>query len=95
MIIALISGLILGIIFFGGLWLTVKKTLGRTYAGLWIAGSSFVRIGITLTGFYFVSQGDLTRLLICVATFIATRFLIVRLTLKYDEKQLTASTKQA
>lgn len=95
MIIALISGFVLSVIFFGGLWLTIKKTIGKPYAGLWIAGSSFIRMAITLIGFYFASQGNLTRLLICVATFIATRFLVVWLTLKYDEKQLTASTKQA
>lgn len=93
MIIALLSGLGLGIIFFGGLWLTLKKTLGKSYAVLWIAASSFVRIAITLTGFYFVSQGNLPRLLICVVAFIATRFLVVWLTFKYDEKQVISTTR--
>lgn len=95
MIIALLSGFVLGVIFFGGLWLTVRNTIGKTYAGLWIAGSSFIRMAITLAGFYFASQGDLQRLLICVATFIATRFLVVWLTFKYDEKHMISTPKQA
>ena len=95
MMIALISGFGLGIVFFGGLWLTVKKTIGKTYAGLWIAASSFIRIAIALTGFYFISQGDLTRLLICVAAFIATRFLVLWLTLKYDKQPVISTTEQA
>lgn len=95
MIIALLSGFGLGIVFFGGLWITIKKTIGKNYAGLWIAVSSFIRMAITLAGFYFASQGNVQRLLICVAAFIATRFLVVWVTLKYDEKQMISTRKQA
>lgn len=94
MILAFVTGVVLGIVFFGGLWLTVKKTLGKSYAALWIPLSSFLRIAITLTGFYFVAGGNLQRLLICVAAFVATRFLVVWLTLKYDEKSMITIVKQ-
>jgi F1F0 ATPase subunit 2 len=79
-IVAIIVGLILGILFFGGLWLTVKKALGTTYAPLWFLGSSLLRTAIVLTGFYYIAQGNLPRLLLGVAGFIAARFLVVRLT---------------
>ncbi|WP_017258828.1 ATP synthase subunit I [Pedobacter arcticus] len=95
MIVALISGFGLGILFFGGLWITVKKTIGENYMGLWIAASSIIRIGITLTGFYFVAQGNIQRLLVCIASFIATRFLVLWLTAKYDQKLLISKAKQS
>jgi F1F0 ATPase subunit 2 len=91
-VIALMSGLVLGMTFFGGLWLTVKKALGTTYAPLWFLGSSLVRTAIVLTGFYFVAQGSLPRLLVSVAGFIAARFLVVRFTRSLEQKQ-AASTE--
>jgi F1F0 ATPase subunit 2 len=86
-IVALISGLILGLIFFGGLWLTVKKALGTPYAALWFMGSSLVRTAIVLTGFYFVAQGSLSRILVSAAGFIAARYLVVRFTRPFEQKQ--------
>lgn len=91
MIVALLSGLILGIMFFGGLWLTVKKALGSMYASLWFLGSSVVRTAIALTGFYFVSQGGLLQLLISVAGFVAARFLVLRITRQLEQKQITST----
>jgi len=87
MIIALISGIILGMIFFGGLWYTVKKTVGSNYAALWILGSSLTRTVIVLTGFYFVAQGNWQRLLLAVAGFIVARFVVMRFTSRLDQKQ--------
>lgn len=91
MVLALISGLILGIIFFGGLWLTVKKSLGKTYAVLWFLASSVIRTAIVLAGFYFVAQGSLPRLLTSVAGFIAARFLVLWLTKQFEQKQLIST----
>lgn len=95
MIIALISGVILGMIFFGGLWFTVKKTLGTSYAALWILGSSLIRTVIVLTGFYFVAQGNWQRLLLAVSGFIAARFLVMWFTRQPGQKQnITTETSQ-
>ena len=90
-VIALMSGLILGMIFFGGLWLTVKKALGTTYAALWFLGSSLIRTAIVLTGFYFAAHGSLLRLLVSVAGFVAARFLVLRLTRQLEQKQLIST----
>ncbi|MGY4386099.1 F1F0 ATPase subunit 2 [Pedobacter sp. UYP24] len=87
-IVALIGGLILGVIFFGGLWLTVKKALGTVYVSLWFLGSSLIRTAIALTGFYFLSQNGLLQLLISVAGFIAARFLVLRVTRQLELKQI-------
>ncbi|MEO6151333.1 MAG: ATP synthase subunit I [Mucilaginibacter sp.] len=89
MIIALISGVFLGIIFFGGLWITVKKTLGTSYSALWMLGSSLIRTIIVLSGFYLVAQGNWQKLLLAVVGFIAARFLVMRFTKRLDQKQTT------
>ncbi|WP_159470269.1 ATP synthase subunit I [Dyadobacter sp. 3J3] len=88
---ALIGGLILGIIFFGGLWITVRKTLGTNYAAIWMLGSALIRTAVVLTGFYFISQGSLPRLLVSVTGFIAARFLVLRVTKKFEEKQFLST----
>ncbi|MET4141700.1 ATP synthase subunit I [Pedobacter sp. UYP1] len=91
MIIASISGIILGMIFFGGLWFTIKKTLRTSSAALWILGSSLIRTVIVLTGFYFVAQGSWQRLLLAMAGFIVGRFLVMRFTSRLDQKQNTST----
>jgi F1F0 ATPase subunit 2 len=88
MIVALISGIILGVIFFGGLWFTIKKALGKKYTAIWISGSSLIRTGIVLTGFYYTAQGSWQRLLVGLVGFIAARFLVISLTKKVEQKQL-------
>ncbi|WP_040298588.1 ATP synthase subunit I [Arcticibacter svalbardensis] len=95
MIIALISGIVLGMIFFGGLWFTVKKTMGTRYPAMWILLSSLTRTVIVLTGFYFVAQGNWQKLVIAVSGFIIARFLVMRITGRLDQKQtVSAKTSQ-
>jgi F1F0 ATPase subunit 2 len=88
MILAFIGGLVLGVLFFGGLWLTVKKSVTSKIPALWVFGSFFLRIGITLIGFYYLSLGHWQRLLICVLGFVAARYIVIRFTKSIDEKQL-------
>jgi len=84
----LIAGIILGTLFFAGLWLTVKKAVSSKYAALWVSISSLLRTAIVLVGFYFVANGSWQRLLICVLGFIAARLVMMWLTKSYDHKQL-------
>ena len=55
---ALVVGLVLGTIFFGGLWWTVRKGVSSKHPALWFLGSMLVRMSIVLLGFYFVGRGD-------------------------------------
>jgi F-type H+-transporting ATPase subunit a len=59
---ALIAGLVLGAIFFGGLWWTVRKGVFSKSPALWFLGSMLLRMSIVLAGFYFVGGGDWERL---------------------------------
>lgn len=84
--IVFIAGLAMGIIFFGGLWLTAKKIIHSKKPVLWLLSSFFLRVGITLVGFYFVGSGNLQKLLICLVGFIAARFLVLHFTKSKEPK---------
>jgi F1F0 ATPase subunit 2 len=76
---ALLAGMLLGAVFFGGLWWTVQKGLASPRPALWFLGSLLLRTGIALAGFYVVAGGDWKRLLACLAGFIAVRIIATRL----------------
>jgi F1F0 ATPase subunit 2 len=88
MILAFIGGLTLGVLFFGGLWFTVKKAVSAKIPAIWFFVSLFLRLSITLIGFYYISQGSWKRLLICVFGFIAARFIVMHFTKLMDDRQL-------
>jgi len=88
MIFALMAGLALGILFFGGLWVTVKKAVTSKIPAIWFFISLLVRLSITLIGFYFISLGSWQRLLVGVIGFIMARNIVLRLTKSIDEKQI-------
>ena len=77
---ALVAGLLLGAIFFGGLWWTVRKGVLSKQPALWFLGSLLLRTGSILAGFYFVSGGHWERLLACLLGFVMARFIVTRLT---------------
>ncbi len=70
-------GVLLGAIFFGGLWWTVRKGVSSKRPTLWFLGSLLARASIVLVGFYFVSGGHWERLLACLLGFIITRFIMI------------------
>lgn len=76
----LIVGILLGIFFFGGLWWTTKRGLVSKYPALWFLGSLLIRIGITVTIFYFISRDHWERALFCLLGFIIARSIIMRFT---------------
>ena len=77
---ALVAGVLLGALFFGGLWWTVRKGFSSKRPGLWFFGSLLLRMSIVLAGFYFVSGGYWNRLLACLLGFVIARFLVTQLT---------------
>jgi len=87
-ILAFIVGLLLGTIFFGGLWFTVRKLVTSKIPALWFLGSFILRVSITLIGFYYISSGSWQRLLISVAGFITARYSVIYFTKSNKEKQV-------
>jgi F1F0 ATPase subunit 2 len=75
-----IAGAVLGAIFFGGLWWTVRKTIRSKQPALWLLASMLLRTSIALAGFYLVGQGHWERLLLCLSGFIVARLVVTALT---------------
>jgi F1F0 ATPase subunit 2 len=84
---ALAAGVLLGAIFFGGLWLTVCKGASSKQPALWFFGSLLLRMSIALAGFYFVSGGHWERLLLCLLGFVMARLAVTWLTRSSGENQ--------
>ncbi|MGO8754226.1 MAG: ATP synthase subunit I [Gallionellaceae bacterium] len=76
----LLAGMLLGAVFFGGLWWTVLKGVTARQPALWFGASLLLRTGIVLAGFYLVSGADWKRLLPCLLGFIIARLIVTRLT---------------
>lgn len=92
---ALVVGLFLGTLFFGGLWFTVKKTVTSKMPALLVLGSFIIRVGITLAGFYFIGLGNWKILVICLIGFIIARFVVIFYTKSIDENKLPLKKEDA
>jgi F1F0 ATPase subunit 2 len=77
---ALFTGILLGAMFFGGLWWTVRKGVASPRPALWFSLSLLLRTGIALAGFYFVSGGAWQRQLACLLGFVIARLIVIWLT---------------
>lgn len=75
-----IAGMLLGVVYFGGLWWTVRKALVSPKPAQWFVVSLLLRLGLTLPGFYLVAGADWKRLLACLLGFIIARVIVIRLT---------------
>lgn len=80
LILVLLAGVILGILFFGGLWFTVRKGLASKRPVLLFSGSLILRAALVILGFYFVGANDWKRILVCLIGFMIARTVIKRLT---------------
>ena len=80
LVLALVTGVLFGAMFFGGLWWTVRKGVSSQRPALWFFGSLLLRMPIALAGFYVVSSGHWERLLVCLLGFVTARLIVKRLT---------------
>ena len=88
---ASLAGLSLGVIFFGGLWWTVRKGMTSSRPALWFLVSFLLRMGIVMAGFYFIGQGDWQRLVTCLVGFLIARLLITRFSGRLEKEASHAS----
>lgn len=84
---AILAGVGLSAVFFGGLWWTVRKGLTSPHPALWFLGSLLLRVSIVLTALYWISGGQLKRLLACLLGFILARPGVIWLTRMAVKKQ--------
>lgn len=86
---ALLAGIGLGILFFGGLWLTIQHGLHLKKSGLIFIASFILRMTVILLGFYYVGANDWQKMLACLAGFLAARLVITRYTKKQEQARRT------
>lgn len=80
LILVLLAGILLGILFFGGLWFTVRRGLNSKMPALVFSGSLIIRATLVLLGFYYAGANDWKRILVCLIGFLIARTVIKRLT---------------
>lgn len=81
LMLALAAGMGLGMFYFGGLWLTVRRLPTARWPAFLSLLSFFARLGVVLFGFYLVMGvgGHWERLLVCLFGFLVVRVILVRL----------------
>lgn len=79
-VVALLAGLILGAIFFGGLWWTVTRTLTATAPAMWFALSALMRMAVVVAGLYGFARVGLPSLIACLCGLLLARSAVKHLT---------------
>jgi F1F0 ATPase subunit 2 len=72
-----VAGLIIGGLYFFGLWWTVRRLPSLTAPGFWTVASFILRSVMALSLFYLLSQGVLKNLLMCLTGFTLMRLFLV------------------
>jgi F1F0 ATPase subunit 2 len=80
LILAWMAGLVLGSVFFGGLWWTVRRGVVSKQPAMLFMCSFLLRMGITVSGFLRVGREDWKRLVVCLAGFVMARLVVIWLT---------------
>jgi F1F0 ATPase subunit 2 len=73
------AGILLGAVYFGGLWLTVRRLPTSRRPALTVVVSLAARVAILLGGTYLVMDGRVERLLACLVGIVVARLILVRL----------------
>lgn len=72
------GGVVLGLIYFVGLWITVNKVGGVRRPYVLLAGSFLLRTALVLAGFYLLLLYNWVYLVLAMITFIITRHLVIQ-----------------
>lgn len=72
-ILSIPAGILAGLIYFGGLWWTVKYLTRRTHPYIMVISSYLIRTGLTLIIFYELIRLDITGFFVALLAFLMTR----------------------
>lgn len=73
LIAALAAGVMLGIVFFGGLWWTVRRGLTATVPATWFGLSALARMAVVMGGLYCFARLGLPSLVACLCGLLVAR----------------------
>jgi F1F0 ATPase subunit 2 len=85
---AWLSGAALGVVYFGGLWWTIRRAVFSALPVVWFVVSLPLRLGLALIGFYFVGRGHWPRLLLCLLGFLMARIAVTWLTRPTSDRRI-------
>jgi F1F0 ATPase subunit 2 len=77
-IVGLLAGFGLGVVFFGGLWLTVRALPRSTKPTALMLGSFWARTILVVAGFAAAAAGNWQTLILCLLGFTLARFVLAR-----------------
>jgi F1F0 ATPase subunit 2 len=79
-VVAAAGGAALGLFYYAGLWLTLRRLPAMAYPGLWVFASFTVRLAVGMCGFYLILGPDrsLPRLGVALLAFVLVRVLLIR-----------------
>ena len=85
-----IAGALLGLVFFWGLWLTVRRLPDARHPALRMLVSLLLRFAVVLAGFYVLArQGEWQHLIIAAAGFVLVRLAYVwRISARMKKQEL-------
>jgi F1F0 ATPase subunit 2 len=75
-----VCGALLGLIFFAGLWWTVRSALAAANPALWFTGSLLLRMSLILVGFYVIAAAGWQALALSLLGFLSARIAVTRFT---------------
>lgn len=77
-VLSLASGILLGLFYFGGLWMTLAHLGQSRQPALLTLASFLARSALCLYGFYLVAGHGLEALAFCLAGFISLKLALIR-----------------
>ncbi|MGK7911339.1 MAG: ATP synthase subunit I [Synechococcus sp.] len=73
----LLFGFLLGYFYFGILWLTVRQLPSTQWPVRLFVGSFLGRMALALLGMYWISDGQWTRIIVCLCGMVLARILLI------------------
>ncbi len=73
---AIAAGFVLGLLFYGGLWWTVRQVAVFRRPARTLLGSALLRMAAVTGGLYLVAGGDGSRLLLCLLGLLLARWAV-------------------
>ena len=77
-VLSIAIGALLGLLFYGGLWLTVRRLATTDHPVLLTLGSFWIRLLVVLTAFVWLARSGLANGVIAMASFILGRLAVSR-----------------
>jgi len=94
LVLAVVMGFLLGVLFYGGLWWTLRESLSSKQPAFWVVMSFWARTSIAVSGFYFISKGDGERLLVCLLGFVLARFVVKNVVVQLRGKPIRVRERE-